>query len=161
MTDLPVIPAQTFPMSGLRRSADGSAETIVFLLPDNIGHAACYRHACLSCLATAALCLGGCTSFSDYVQHGFKVGPEFSPPKAAVAPQWIDAADPHVRSHAADLGRWWRVFNDPVLDDLVYHAYNQNINLKEYGTRILQARAALAIAKGKVFPQTQNASRQL
>ena len=115
------------------------------------------RPAC-SCLATAALCLGGCTSFSDYVQHGFKVGPEYSPPKAAVAPQWIDAADIRVRSHAADLSRWWCVFNDPVLNDLVVHAYNQNINLKEYGTRILQARASLAIAKGELFPQTQNAT---
>ena len=116
------------------------------------------RRACLFCLAAAALCLGGCTSFSDYVQHGFKVGPEYSPAKAAVAPQWIDSADPRVRSHAADLSRWWCVFNDPALNDLVYQAYNQNINLKEYGTRILQARAQLAIAKGELFPQTQDAS---
>ena len=118
-----------------------------------------YRKTCLIYLATAAaLCLGGCTSFSDYVQHGFKVGPEYGPPKAAVAPQWIDAADIRVRSHAADLSRWWCVFNDPLLNDLIQHAYNQNINLKEYGTRILQARASLAIAKGEIFPQTQNAS---
>ncbi|MGA2253847.1 MAG: efflux transporter outer membrane subunit [Thermoguttaceae bacterium] len=109
-------------------------------------------------VATAAICLSGCTSFSDYVRHGFKVGPEYSPPKAAVAPHWIDATDVRIRSHAADLSRWWCVFNDPALNDLVYHAYDQNINLKEYGTRILQARASLAIAKGEVFPQTQNAT---
>ena len=101
-----------------------------------------YRHASLFCLAAAVLCLSGCTSFSDYVHHGFKVGPEYCGAKAAVAPQWIDATDLRVRSHAADLSRWWCVFNDPVLNDLVYHAYNQNINLKEYGTRILQARAS-------------------
>ena len=70
------------------------------------------RYACLFCLRRA-LCLSGCTSLSDYVRHGFKVGPEYCPAKAAVAPQWIDAADIRVRSHAADLGRWWRVFNDP------------------------------------------------
>ena len=91
------------------------------------------RHACLSCLAAIALCLSGCTSLTDYVHHGFKVGPEYCPAKAAVAPQWIDAADIRVRSHAADLGRWWCVFDDPVLDDLVCRAYSQNINLKEYG----------------------------
>ena len=112
----------------------------------------------LFCLAAAALCLSGCTSFSDYVHHGFKVGPEYTSAKAAVAPQWIDAADLRIRSDAADQSRWWGVFNDPVLNDLVYRAYNQNINLKEYGTRILQARASLAIAKGQVFPQTQNAT---
>ncbi|MGO9110283.1 MAG: TolC family protein, partial [Thermoguttaceae bacterium] len=117
-----------------------------------------FRQTSLFCLATAALCLSGCTSLSDYVRHGFKVGPEYTPPKAAVAPQWIDATDLRVRSHAADLSRWWSVFNDPVLDDLVFHAYNQNINLKEYATRILQARASLGIAKGEIFPQTQNAT---
>ena len=44
-------------------------------------------------LAAALLCLSGCTSFSDYVHNGFKVGPEYSGAKAAVAPKWIDAAD--------------------------------------------------------------------
>jgi NodT family efflux transporter outer membrane factor (OMF) lipoprotein len=114
-----------------------------------------FRHANLFCLAAAALCLSGCTSFSDYFHHDFKVGPEYTPAKAAVAPQWIDASDIRVRSHAADLSRWWSVFNDPVLNDLIYHAYNQNINLKEYGTRILQARYNLAMSKGEIFPQTQ------
>ena len=117
-----------------------------------------YRNTYLFCLAAAALCLSGCTSFSDYVHHGFKVGPEYSGAKATVAPGWIDSTDIRVRSHAADLSRWWCVFNDPLLNDLVYHAYCQNINLKEFGTRILQARYQLAIAKGEVFPQTQQAT---
>src|SRR5580698_2538005 len=85
------------------------------------------------CLAAALLCLCGCTSLSDYVNHGFKVGPEYAGAKAAVAPQWIDAADPRVRSTPADLSRWWSVFNDPVLNDLIYHAYAQNITVKEAG----------------------------
>ena len=112
----------------------------------------------LFCLAAALLCLSGCTGFSDYVHNGFKVGPDYTAARAAVAPQWIDASDVRIRSHADDLSRWWSVFNDPVLDDLESHAYNQNINLKEYGTRILQARYSLAIAKGQLFPQTQQAT---
>ncbi len=116
------------------------------------------RQTCWFWLAAAALCLNGCTSFSDYVHHGCKVGPEYSPAKVAVAPQWIDSADSRVRSHAADLSRWWCLFNDPALNGLIYEAYNQNLNLKEYGTRILQARAQLGIAKGEIFPQTQNVS---
>jgi NodT family efflux transporter outer membrane factor (OMF) lipoprotein len=106
----------------------------------------------------ALLCLSGCTSFSDYYRNGFKVGPEYTGAKAAIAPQWIDASDIRVRSQSADLSRWWSVFNDPVLNDLIEHAYNQNISLKDAGTRILQARAMLAIAKGEVFPQTQDAT---
>ncbi len=116
------------------------------------------RHVQFCCLAAIALCLSGCTSFSDYFHNGFKVGPDYTGAKAAVAPGWIDSTDLRVRSHAADLSHWWTVFNDPVLNDLVIHAYNQNINLKDFGTRILQARAQLAIARGDLFPQTQDAT---
>lgn len=112
----------------------------------------------LLCVALAAACLCGCTSVSDYVHNGFKVGPNYAGAKAAVAPQWIDAADRRVRSDPADLSRWWSVFNDPVLNDLVQHAYMQNITLKEAGARILAARANLAIQRGDLFPQTQTAT---
>ena len=119
------------------------------------------RHIYLFCVAAAVLCLSGCTSFSDYVHHGFKVGPEYTGAKAAVAPGWIDATDLRVRSDAADLSRWWCVFNDPVLNDLVNHAYNQNINLKEYGTRILQARASTGHRQGRDLPADARRHRQL
>ena len=109
-------------------------------------------------LIAAAAILSGCTSLPDYVHNGFKVGPEYCGAKAEVAPQWIDAADARVRSTPADLSRWWTVFNDPVMNDLVYHAYSQNITLKEAGARVLQARAALGIAKGELFPQSQSAA---
>ena len=93
--------------------------------------------------------------FPQRLQGGTELHPGRS---ATVAPQWIDANDVRVRSHAVDLSRWWCVFNDPVLNDLIEHAYNQNINLKEFGTRILQARAQLAITRGELFPQTQTAT---
>jgi NodT family efflux transporter outer membrane factor (OMF) lipoprotein len=109
-------------------------------------------------LALAAGCLSGCTSPSEYIHNGFMVGPNYTGAKAAVAPQWIDAGDKRVRSDPADLSRWWGVFNDPVLNDLVYHAYMQNITLKEAGARILAARANLAIARGELFPQTQTST---
>jgi NodT family efflux transporter outer membrane factor (OMF) lipoprotein len=111
----------------------------------------------LLCLGAVAS-LAGCTSLPDYVHHGFKVGPEYCGARAAVAPQWIDAADSRVRSTPADLSRWWTVFNDPVLNDLVYQAYSQNITLKEAGARVLQARAAVGIATGELFPQSQFAN---
>ena len=116
------------------------------------------RYSYVVCAALAAASLSGCTSFSDYVHQGFKVGPEYCGARAEVAPQWIDAADVRIRSTPADLSRWWNVFNDPVLNDLVYHAYTQNITLKEAGARILQARYTLGIARGELFPQTQDAT---
>jgi NodT family efflux transporter outer membrane factor (OMF) lipoprotein len=117
-----------------------------------------HRHATWLVIAAAALCSSGCTSFSEYYHNGFKVGPNYTGSRAAVAPGWIDGSDVRVRAEAADLSQWWSVFNDPTLDDLICHAYNQNINLKDYATRIVQARAQYAIAKGEIFPQTQEAT---
>ena len=57
----------------------------------------------------------GCTGVSEYVHNGFKVGPNYCPPPAPVAKDWIDAADVRVRKPADDLSRWWTIFSDPTL----------------------------------------------
>ncbi len=92
------------------------------------------------------------------MHNGLKVGPNYCPPDAAVAPNWIDASDKRVRSDSDDLSQWWRVFNDPVLDGLINDAYRQNLTLREAGFRVLAARAQLGIAIGNLFPQQQYAS---
>src|SRR5260370_40964192 len=33
----------------------------------------------------------GCTSLREFVENGFKVGPNYQRPPAPLAPQWIDA----------------------------------------------------------------------
>jgi len=98
---------------------------------------------------------GGCTSVREYVGNRLKVGPDYQPPAAQVAPGWIDAADAQVQSTPAELAYWWSVFHDPVLDGLVQTAARQNLTLREAGYRVLQARAARAIAAGNLFPQQQ------
>jgi NodT family efflux transporter outer membrane factor (OMF) lipoprotein len=102
-----------------------------------------------------AMCCCGCTPLAEYVQNGFKVGPNYRKPDAAVASDWIDASDKRVRTDSDDLSKWWTVFNDPVLNDLICDAYNQNLTLREAGYRVLQARAQLGIAIGEIFPQSQ------
>jgi len=115
--------------------------------------------------AAMALCLSGCTSFREYIENGFKVGPNYCQPPAPVAEHWIDAADQRVRSQPEDLSRWWTVFQDPVLKSedpvlnrLVSTAYRQNLSLGQAGFRILEARAQLGIAQGELFPQVQDAT---
>ena len=88
-------------------------------------------------LSVLMVMLTGCTSLSEYVHNGFKVGPNYAKPPALVASQWIDATDVRVRSDTEDLSQWRKVFNDPVLDDLVCHAYRQNLTLREAGFRVL------------------------
>jgi NodT family efflux transporter outer membrane factor (OMF) lipoprotein len=102
-----------------------------------------------------AMACGACTPVTEYVHNGFKVGPNYRKPLAAVAGNWIDASDKRVRTESDDLSKWWTVFNDPVLNDLVCYAYRQNLTLREAGFRVLQARAQLGIAVGAIFPQSQ------
>jgi NodT family efflux transporter outer membrane factor (OMF) lipoprotein len=61
-----------------------------------------------------------------------------------------------VRTQEQELAHWWQVFNDPALDALVQTAYQQNLTLRVAGARILEARALLGVARGEIFPQSQN-----
>jgi NodT family efflux transporter outer membrane factor (OMF) lipoprotein len=88
--------------------------------------------------------------------NGFKVGPNYQPAPAPAAPEWIDSGDKRFRTESDDLSKWWKVFNDPVLDAMICDAYRQNLTLREAGYRILQARAQLGIAVANVLPQTQD-----
>jgi NodT family efflux transporter outer membrane factor (OMF) lipoprotein len=108
--------------------------------------------------ATAIAGLSGCTSLSDYVHNGFKVGPNYSPARAEVARNWIDADDVRVRNARDDLSKWWTVFNDPALDSLIRYAYQQNLSLRVAADRVLEARAQMLIDTGNLFPQTQTAA---
>jgi NodT family efflux transporter outer membrane factor (OMF) lipoprotein len=111
-------------------------------------------------LAFLLVSVGGCTSLSDYVHNGFKVGPNYCRPAAPVAQQWIDADDKRIRTDAddANLSKWWTVFDDPALNNLICCAYRQNLTLREAGWRVLQARAQLGIITGQIFPQAQTAT---
>ncbi len=106
----------------------------------------------LLCLALAS---SGCTSLPDFVRNGFKVGPNYERPPAPLAPAWIDAANPRVKSVPADYSAWWTAFSDPVLNDLVRTAYAQNVGLRVAANRVLEARAQRAIAVGSLYPQQQ------
>src|SRR5436190_13274040 len=73
----------------------------------------------LAGLLIVSVLAGGCTTLSDYLHNGFKVGPNYGRPPAPVAKDWIDAADVRVRKDEDDLSKWWTVFHDPVLDSLI------------------------------------------
>jgi outer membrane protein TolC len=59
-----------------------------------------------------------------------------------------------------DFSQWWAVFNDPVLNQLVGSAYEQNLSLQIAGLRIMEVRARLGIAIGNQFPQQQQANAE-
>lgn len=105
--------------------------------------------------SSSVLTLCGCTSLREYIHNGFEVGPDYRRPPSPVAENWIDATDSRLKQGPAELCSWWTVFNDPVLDNLIQTAYQQNLTLRQAGFRILQARAFRGITIGQLFPQTQ------
>ncbi len=94
----------------------------------------------LAAMAAMTLVMSGCTSFRDYVHNGFKVGPNYSPPPGPVAGQWIESGKHPLLDQSEDLSRWWCVFADPTLNQLIAHSYRQNLTVKEAGFRIKEAR---------------------
>jgi len=64
---------------------------------------------------------------------------------------------PQISAQPATESAWWKAFNDPVLEQLIQLAYKQNLTLRVAGLRIMEARAALAIATGNQYPQVQQA----
>jgi len=94
---------------------------------------------------------------SEYVHQGFKVGPDYARPAAAVADDWLDSNDTRLSREPIDCLAWWQVFQDPVLDRLVVLAYQQNISLREAGFRVAEAQSQRAVVAGALFPQTQDA----
>jgi NodT family efflux transporter outer membrane factor (OMF) lipoprotein len=96
-------------------------------------------------LVALAVMLSGCTM----------VGPDYVKPTTQEPKQWLKSTDPKIESKEVDFSDWWTVFSDPVLNDLIQAAYQQNLPLQIAGLRIYEARAELGIAFGFQFPQTQ------
>ena len=86
---------------------------------------------------------------------GCMIGPDFIRPKTAISPNWLEADDNRVKNDSVNFSHWWQVFDDPVLDQLIARAYEENLSLKIAGVRVLEARAQLGIAAGGLFPQAQ------
>ena len=100
---------------------------------------------CFIVMVGMMLWLGGCAM----------VGPDYVKPTPPEPDKWLEGSDPKIESKEAEFSEWWSIFNDPVLNDLVQAAYQQNLPLQIAGLRIYEARAQLGIAFGFQYPQTQ------
>ena len=94
-------------------------------------------------IAVAAVTLAGCT-----------VGPNYKRPQVAV-PQSFRAPEPLPESQGASLAdlKWFEVFRDPQLDDLIKVALVQNYDLRDAVARVDEARANLGITRSNQYPQ--------
>ncbi|MES2337343.1 MAG: efflux transporter outer membrane subunit [Pseudomonadota bacterium] len=95
-------------------------------------------------LATAsALTLAACAVGPDYARPA-------TPPTAAGA---FLSTGPAVDATAAADANWWRLYRDPVLDDLIADALAENTDIRVAVARLAKARAGLREVRGDRLPQ--------
>lgn len=88
---------------------------------------------------------------------GCTVGPDYHPPEASVPAAY---GSPRSTAPAStDVTQWWRAFGDPVLDDLVARALTGNLDVRQAGARVREARAQQRVVRRSGDPQL-NASAQ-
>jgi outer membrane protein, multidrug efflux system len=95
-------------------------------------------------------------SLTLLLSTGCAVGPNYKRPSTDVpgmyrgtTPQ--DAAQPAAAESLGDQ-KWWQVFQDKQLQDLVHTALQQNYDVRIAATRILEARAQLGITRADQLP---------
>jgi len=86
---------------------------------------------------------------------GCAVGPNYKRPSVNVPDTYRGLTlEEAPKTEAASLGdqKWWEVFQDEQLQDLIRTALQQNYDVRIAATRILQAEAQLGITRADQFP---------
>jgi outer membrane protein, multidrug efflux system len=86
---------------------------------------------------------------------GCKVGPNYKRPPVTLPDQYRGLAPtttPPAPSESFAEMKWWTVFQDKVLEDLIREALANNYDVRIAATRILQAGAQLGITRADQFP---------
>jgi len=96
-----------------------------------------------------------CSSVSlGFLVASCAIGPNYSRPEAETPAAYKEAGDWVVAkpADAVAKGKWWAVFNDPVLDGLTEQVGVSNQTLRAAEARYIQSRAAAAAARSGLFP---------
>ena len=98
----------------------------------------------LIAVSLVVLLLSGCAVGPNYKRPGVNVPGAYR----GTSPQ--EASQPAVES----LGdqKWWEVFQDKQLQDLIHTALQQNYDVRIAATRILQAQAQVGITRADQLP---------
>jgi NodT family efflux transporter outer membrane factor (OMF) lipoprotein len=81
------------------------------------------------------------------------MGPHYEPPITEVPCEWHqDLPDNFSDTPETDCISWWEKLNDPVLNDLITRASEQNLDLHIAAMRVLLARSEANGKKGDLYP---------
>ncbi len=86
------------------------------------------------------------------LEAGCMMGPNYKRPAVNV-PQEYRAPDQQ-QNAASSLGneKWWEVYQDPVLTQLIHSALAQNYDVRIAAARVLEAQAQVGIVRSNQFP---------
>src|SRR4029077_3697474 len=90
----------------------------------------------------AAILLTGCAVGPDYQRPAVQTPPSFRAPTAQPTPE---------AASLADL-KWWEVFKDEKLQELIRTSLVENYDLRDAVTRVEALRANLGITRSEQFP---------
>ncbi len=79
-------------------------------------------------------------------------GPDYRQPQIQLPANWSIAETGGPAVKMADINRWWTVFNDPVLTELIGKAQAGNQDLYQAEARLREARARRQLAKANLLP---------
>jgi outer membrane protein, multidrug efflux system len=95
----------------------------------------------------------GTISAAALVVSGCMVGPNYRKPSAPVPPAFAEPAAPAPAGPTAiAYGDWWKVFHDPLLDNLETQADAANKDIKIAIAHVDEASASTSIARSFLFP---------
>ena len=85
---------------------------------------------------------------------GCSLGPKFQAPDMGEPQTFNSDSIPYdsLRSDTMLNLRWWEIFNDPTLEELIKTGLNNNKNVLIAASRIEEARAALGFTKANSYP---------
>lgn len=84
---------------------------------------------------------------------GCKVGPNYKRPATTVPDQYRGAPSPQPAGEQFGDMKWWAVFQDEALQNLIKQALQNNYDLRIAATRVLQAEANVGVTKANQYPQ--------
>src|SRR6266436_1608185 len=87
------------------------------------------------------------------LEAGCMMGPKYKRPAVNV-PQEYRTPEPQLATQASSLGneQWWRLYQDPVLTQLIHTAIAQNYDARIAATRVLEAQAQVGITRSNQLP---------
>ena len=94
-------------------------------------------------------------SLITLLASGCAVGPNYKRPSADIPGAYRGATPQDTQQPAAEsLGdqKWWEVFQDKQLQDLIHTALRQNYDVRIAATRILEAQAQVGITRADGLP---------